>query len=266
MPQARKRFGQNFLKDDYIISQIIACFAPRPDDHCVEIGPGLGALTIPLLKKIKHLDAIELDRDIIPILLEKSKAVGELNIHQADVLNFDFHTLIKKHEKLRVIGNLPYNISTPLIFHLLDQINIIQDMIFMLQQEVVDRMAAAPNSKTYGRLSVMVQYHCEVEGLFTIPPEAFDPAPKVYSKLVRLVPYEQKPFVAVDKNLFAEIVREAFNHRRKTIRNSLKHLVSDEIFAELNISPLSRAENLSVCDYVHLANALSLFTRTHQSA
>lgn len=257
MTVARKRFGQNFLQDDSVIANIIACFAPQASEHCVEIGPGLGALTIPLLKKIKHLDAVELDRDIIPVLLGKAAAVGELNIHQADVLKFDFHTLIKNNEKLRVIGNLPYNISTPLIFHLLAQLDIIQDMVFMLQQEVVDRMAATPNTKDYGRLTVMVQYHCQVESLFVIPPQAFNPAPKVYSKLVHLTPYQHKPFVASDVTLFSEIVREAFNQRRKTIRNSLKNLVNDQVFAQLNISPSARAENLSVADYVKLANTVA---------
>ncbi|MFA6058573.1 MAG: 16S rRNA (adenine(1518)-N(6)/adenine(1519)-N(6))-dimethyltransferase RsmA [Taibaiella sp.] len=257
MTIARKRFGQNFLQDGQVISQIIACFAPKPGDHCVEIGPGLGALTLPLLKKIKHLEAVELDRDIIPVLLENSKNIGELIIHQGDVLQFDFQTLIKNNKKLRIIGNLPYNISTPLIFHLLNQLNIIEDMIFMLQQEVVDRMAAAPNNKDYGRLSVMVQYHCQVEGLFSIPPEAFHPAPKVQSKLVHLIPYDKKPFIACNEKLFADIVREAFGQRRKTIRNSLKNLITDETFEQLGLSPTDRAENLSVGDYVQLANSFA---------
>jgi 16S rRNA (adenine1518-N6/adenine1519-N6)-dimethyltransferase len=254
MAQARKRFGQNFLQDGQVISQIIACFAPSASDHCVEIGPGLGALTLPLLKKIKHLEAVELDRDIIPVLLENSKHIGELIIHQGDVLKFDFHALVKNNKKLRIIGNLPYNISTPLIFHLLNQLDSIEDMIFMLQQEVVDRMAAAPNSKEYGRLTVMVQYHCQVEGLFSIPPQAFHPAPKVQSKLVHLIPHDQKPFIARDEKLFADIVREAFGQRRKTIRNSLKNLITDETFEQLGLSPTDRAENLSVGDYVRLAN------------
>jgi 16S rRNA (adenine1518-N6/adenine1519-N6)-dimethyltransferase len=256
MPQARKRFGQNFLQDGQVIADIIASFAPQPEDQCVEIGPGLGALTIPLLKKIKRLQAVELDRDIIPILLQNSNNIGELEIHQGDVLNFDFHTLVKNNKKLRMIGNLPYNISTPLIFHLLNQLDIIQDMFFMLQQEVVDRMAAAPNNKQYGRLSVMVQYHCQVEGLFVIPPEAFLPQPKVFSKLVHLVPHLQKPIVAQDEKLFADIVREAFGQRRKTIRNSLKNIISDAVFEQLGLSPSLRAENLSVTDYVQLTNCL----------
>jgi 16S rRNA (adenine1518-N6/adenine1519-N6)-dimethyltransferase len=258
MTQARKRFGQNFLQDGQVIADIIASFAPNDQDNCVEIGPGLGALTIPLLKKVKHLQAVEIDRDLIPILLQSSKPIGELIIHQGDVLNFDFHPLVKNNKKLRIIGNLPYNISTPLIFHLLTQLDIIQDMVFMLQQEVVDRMAAQPNNKQYGRLSVMVQYHCQVESLFVIPPSAFTPQPKVYSKLVHLTPHLEKPFIVKDEKLFADIVREAFGQRRKTIRNSLKHLVSDEIFEELNISPTLRAENLSVADYVNLSNQLRL--------
>ncbi len=258
MTQARKRFGQNFLHDGQVIADIIASFAPRENDECIEIGPGLGALTIPLLKKIKYLQAVEIDRDLIPLLLQSSKNIGHLIIHQGDVLSFDFHPLVKNNKKLRIIGNLPYNISTPLIFHLLTQLDIIEDMVFMLQQEVVDRMAAPPNNKQYGRLSVMVQYHCQVESLFVIPPSAFTPQPKVYSKLVHLIPHLQKPFIAKDEKLFADIVREAFGQRRKTIRNSLKDLVSDDIFKQLNISPLSRAENLSVADYVNLSNQLTL--------
>lgn len=253
---ARKRFGQNFLQDGQVIAHIISAFAPKPDDQCVEIGPGLGALTFPLLKKIHHLEAIEIDRDLIAILMQKSAEFGDLKIHQGDVLKFDFHTLQKDQKKLRVIGNLPYNISTPLIFHLCTQLDAIEDMHFMLQQEVVDRMGATPNSKTYGRLSVMMQYYCKVEDLFTIPPQAFHPAPKVYSKFARLIPHTEKPATAKDETLFAEIVREAFNQRRKTIRNSLKHLIPDTVFAELSLSPDLRAENLSVADYVNLANQL----------
>lgn len=264
MHQARKRFGQNFLQDGQVISHIVESFAPKPQEVCVEIGPGLGALTLPLLKKNPHLQAIELDRDIIPILLAKSKAVGDLTIYQGDVLQFDFHSLFKNNQKLRIIGNLPYNISTPLIFHLLEQLDVVKDMMFMLQQEVVDRMAAAPNSKTYGRLSVMVQYHCEVEALFVIPPEAFSPPPQVFSKLVRLVPHLQKPIVAQDELLFANIVREAFGQRRKTIRNSLKKIIPENIFERLGLAPTLRAENLSVADYVRLSN--QLFTRTNEPA
>lgn len=256
MHTARKRFGQHFLKDNQVINEIITYFSPKTDDECVEIGPGLGALTIPLLKKIHHLQAIELDRDVIPLLLEASKNIGDLVIHQGDVLQFDFHRIYKNNKKLRVIGNLPYNISTTLIFHLLEQLEVIEDMHFMLQQEVVDRMAAIPNNKTYGRLSVMIQYYCQVEDLFVIPPEAFDPPPKVYSKYVRLIPHTHKPYIAKDETLFADIVREAFNQRRKTIRNSLKKWVNDDRFAQLDISPTQRAENLSVADYVRLANSL----------
>ncbi|HLF66783.1 MAG TPA: 16S rRNA (adenine(1518)-N(6)/adenine(1519)-N(6))-dimethyltransferase RsmA, partial [Gammaproteobacteria bacterium] len=186
------------------------------------------------------------------------KALGSLHVHQGDVLTFDFHQLAQAPQKLRILGNLPYNISTPLIFHLLNQLDVIQDMHFMLQQEVVDRMAATPNSKTYGRLSVMVQYHCKVESLFVIPPQAFTPAPKVYSKLVRLIPHTSLPYQVNNAEVFAEIVRLAFNQRRKTIRNSLKEKVSDALFEQLGLSPTLRAENLSVQDYVNLANALDM--------
>jgi 16S rRNA (adenine1518-N6/adenine1519-N6)-dimethyltransferase len=180
--QPRKRFGQNFLTDQNIVGKIVAAIAPLPGENLVEIGPGLGALTRPLLEKAKRMQAVELDRDLIPPLMENCQAAGELIIHEADALEFDFSTLGKPENPLRLVGNLPYNISTPLLFHLIEHVSIIRDMHFMLQKEVVDRMAADPDTPDFGRLSVMLQYHCKVEPLFTVPPGAFNPRPKVDSR------------------------------------------------------------------------------------
>jgi 16S rRNA (adenine1518-N6/adenine1519-N6)-dimethyltransferase len=252
----RKRFGQHFLHDPAVIQHIIAVLALQPADHVVEIGPGLGALTKYLLPLTHKLEVVELDRDIIPELKANCAGLGELIIHQADALRFDFTQLVQKKIPLRLIGNLPYNISTPLIFHLLTQARVIKDMHFMLQKEVVERMAARPGNKIYGRLSIMVQYYCKVESLFTIKPGAFSPPPKVDSAVVRLQPYATIPFVAQDPELFAEVVRQAFNQRRKVLRNCLRSLVAAQAWQDLAIDPGSRPEQLSVADYVRIANYL----------
>jgi len=252
--QARKRFGQNFLEDSSVIANIIGAIAPKSDDALIEIGPGLGALTQPLLKKAPHLQAIELDYDLIPHLQALSP---QLIIHQADVLTVDFQSFVKEAQSLRIVGNLPYNISTPLIFHLLKQIHLIQDMHFMLQKEVVERMAAQPGSKDYGRLSIMVQYFCKVNYLFTVPPQAFKPAPKVESAIVRLLPHAQLPYVTKDFQQFSEMVRLAFGQRRKTLRNSLKTLVNDEQWNLLEINATLRPEQIALKDFVKIANFLS---------
>ncbi|MBS0357945.1 MAG: 16S rRNA (adenine(1518)-N(6)/adenine(1519)-N(6))-dimethyltransferase RsmA [Proteobacteria bacterium] len=250
----RKRFGQNFLVDPNIIRQIIQAIDPKPDDAIVEIGPGLGALTQVLLPMTKHLTVIELDRDLISPLRMACVDLGELIIHQADALKFDFSTLETSNKKLRIVGNLPYNISTALIFHLLTFQSLIKDMHFMLQQEVVERLAAAPGSKAYGRLSVMVQYHCQVEPLFQVPPTAFRPAPKVYSAIVRLTPYETPPYHAENPELFAKIVNQAFQQRRKTLRNCLKGIVPIKCLEDLGIDPQLRPEQLSLKNYVEISN------------
>lgn len=250
----RKRFGQNFLRDEAVIGRIIASIQPRPGEHYVEIGPGLGALTQPLLKALGSLQVVELDRDIIPQVQTTCGPLGELTIHEADALKFDFHLC---GENLHVVGNLPYNISTPLLFHLFTQLDCIKDMHFMLQKEVVDRMSASPGCKQYGRLTVMVQYYCQVDSLFDVPPTAFYPAPKVNSSIVQLVPYKTLPYPVENKKLFDEIVREAFNQRRKTLRNSLRAYLNDEQFAQADINPDLRAENLSVEEYARLANIIS---------
>ncbi len=250
----RKRFGQHFLQDKNVIQNIVNAIAPQKNDVLVEIGPGRGALTLPLLQHVKTLHAIELDRDLIPILEKQCEGKGNLIVHQADALEFDLAELIENKKMLRVCGNLPYNISTPLIFHLLDYAKNISDMCFMLQKEVVDRLAAKPDTEHYGRLSVMTQYHCKITALFDVSPTAFFPQPNVISSIVRFVPYQPLPFVAKDYKLFETIVREAFNHRRKTIRNSLKKIIRDETWAQVNIDPLLRPETLSVEEFVKLSN------------
>jgi 16S rRNA (adenine1518-N6/adenine1519-N6)-dimethyltransferase len=252
--KARKRFGQNFLTDHSVISNILSCLQMHNGEHWVEIGPGQGALTKPLLEKAGTLDVVELDRDLVALLTKQFANAGNLHIHSADALQFDFSSLAKNNEKFRLIGNLPYNISTPLLFHLLDYPSCISDMHFMLQKEVVDRICADPNSKSYGRLSVMLQYYCEAEQLFDVPPECFDPVPKVTSAIIRLVPHAKPPVELASIENFKSLVAHAFSQRRKTIRNSLKKLMNDEVFIELGIDPSARAENLSLVDFARLSN------------
>jgi 16S rRNA (adenine1518-N6/adenine1519-N6)-dimethyltransferase len=252
----RKRFGQNFLHDHSIIYNIISSIQAKPDQHWVEIGPGQGALTEPLLKQGVRLEVVELDRDLVALLREKFKQYPNLKIHSADALRFDFSALADKDTKLRVIGNLPYNISTPLMFHLLDNAYCIEDMHFMLQKEVVDRICAAPGSKKYGRLSVMMQYYCATELLFDVPPESFDPAPQVMSAIVRLVPHSQPPVAVNDIAKLNRVVTQAFSQRRKTLRNSMKKLIAEEEIVALGIDPTLRAENISLAEFASLSNLL----------
>lgn len=253
--RARKRFGQNFLVDPYIVAGIVAAIQPQQDDHLVEIGPGLGVLTESLLPCVTAMDAIELDRDIIPKLAKNCSDKGQLQIHAIDALKFDFASLATDGRPLRIVGNLPYNISTPLMFHLLEKREVIKDMHFMLQKEVVDRLAAAPNSKSYGRLSVAMQYHCRVEALMDVPPESFSPAPKVDSAVVRLTPYAEPPVAVDDVEMFDKLVTQAFSQRRKTLRNTLKSMISAEHMQALGIDPKRRAETLSLEEFARLANA-----------
>jgi 16S rRNA (adenine1518-N6/adenine1519-N6)-dimethyltransferase len=251
---AKKRFGQNFLTDQSIISNLIEAISPKANDLLVEIGPGLGALTKPLMQKLKLLHVVELDRDICAWMVKdyaKQYAEQSIIIHNVDALKYDFTSL---GENLRVTGNLPYNISTPILFHLLDNLPCITDMHFMLQKEVVERMVAMPSTPAYGRLSVMLQYHLQMEYLITVPPEAFEPAPKVESAFVRCVPHATLPFVAKDTALFAKIVMAAFGQRRKTIRNTLKDFLNDDDFAQLSLNPQLRAENLTVKSFVEISN------------
>ena len=253
----RKRFGQHFLHDPGVIDRIIAAIDPRPDQQLVEIGPGEGVLTCELLSRARALDVVELDRDLIEILQANCGERGELRIHSADALRFDFTQLATRGMPLRLIGNLPYNISTPLLFHLLKSANVIQDMHFMLQKEVVDRMVAPPGGRRYGRLSVMVQYRCRAESLFDVAPGAFRPPPKVRSSVVRLLPYEQLPTPAVDDALLARLVRQAFSMRRKTLRNALKPLLGEQDIAACGIDPRVRPETLGVAEFVRLADQLA---------
>lgn len=249
----KKRFGQNFLTDQSIIQALVSAITPKPDDLMVEIGPGLGALTQPLIKQLQHLHVVEIDRDIIS-WMQGFYPAEKITIHNSDALKFDFKSI---GDRIRVAGNLPYNISSPILFHLLDNVQTIIDMHFMLQKEVVERMVAAPSTPAYGRLSVMLQYKLQMEYLFTVPPEAFDPPPKVESAFVRCVPHASLPFTAVDEKLFARVVLNAFGQRRKTLRNTLKGMLDDNGFIQLDINPQLRAENLAVEKFVAIANYLS---------
>lgn len=255
--RARKRFGQNFLKDAGIIDRILRSIHPVSTDHLLEIGPGQGALTEGLLASGARLDVIELDQDLIPLLKLRFGLNTSFHLHQGDALKFDIASLIKGDgEKLRVVGNLPYNISTPLIFHLLSHYHVINDMHFMLQKEVVERMAAEPGSGDWGRLTIMVQYFCQVEHLFNVPPECFTPAPKVDSAIVRLTPYQTLPHPAKSHQLLELVVREAFNQRRKTLRNTLKRLLSIEDIEKVDVDGGLRPEQLTLAEFVRLADQL----------
>jgi 16S rRNA (adenine1518-N6/adenine1519-N6)-dimethyltransferase len=253
--RARKRFGQNFLHDPGVIQRIIQVIGPQTGDKLVEIGPGQGAITLPLLKACHHLHVIELDRDLIAPLAQQAAGIGELVIHQNDALRFDFSSLADG-QRLRIVGNLPYNISTPLLFHLLSQSGSIQDMHFMLQKEVVERMAASPGGSDYGRLSVMIQYHCQVQPLFRIGPGAFKPAPKVDSAFVRLTPWSTLPVTVGDYEQFKNLVRQAFSQRRKTLRNTLKTLLDENAILAAGVDPGIRPEHVTLEQYAALATKL----------
>jgi 16S rRNA (adenine1518-N6/adenine1519-N6)-dimethyltransferase len=254
--QARKRFGQNFLHDTGVIERIVRSIHPKPDDTIVEIGPGLGAITEEILAVNPKLQVVELDRDLIPVLRTKFFNYPDFRIHEADALKFDFSQLIENDKRLRIIGNLPYNISTPLIFHLLAQAGVVQDMHFMLQKEVVQRMAAVPGDNNYGRLGIMTQYFCKVQPLFEVGPGAFRPAPKVDSAIVRLIPHETLPYPAKDLGMLQAVVRTAFNARRKTLRKALGGMISVEQLQNMGINDGLRPENLGLADYVKIADFL----------
>ena len=253
----RKRFGQHFLHDPGVILRIVHAINPQPGQRIVEIGPGLGALTVPVLERCQRLDVVELDRDVIPHLTAACDGKGELIIHQADALKFPFATLAQPGETLRIIGNLPYNISTPLLFHLFEQGSVVTDMTFMLQLEVCERLAAAANTEHYGRLSVMAQYHAKVEFLFHVGRGAFNPPPKVESGIIRLTPYTEPPVDVGDKGMFSQLVAQAFSMRRKTLRNGLKGLVDDAGFASAGIDPIRRPETLSLSEFAALSRIAS---------
>jgi 16S rRNA (adenine1518-N6/adenine1519-N6)-dimethyltransferase len=251
--QPRKRFGQNFLHDPAVIGRIVASIDSGGSEPLVEIGPGQGAITLPLLQQAGRLAVVELDRDLIGPLQSRCASLGELTVYNTDALRFDFCS-IAGGAPLRIVGNLPYNISTPLLFHLLAQHRCIRDMHFMLQKEVVVRMAATPGSRQYGRLSVMLQYRCDITHLFNIGPGAFSPPPKVESAFVRLVPYKHLPVLVNDEVVFEQLVRKAFAQRRKTLRNALRGMLEADAISALGIDPGARAETLSIIDFAALAN------------
>lgn len=253
---AKKRFGQHFLHDPRVIARILTALDPKPGDRIVEIGPGRGALTAPLIARIGTLDVIEIDRDVVAPLRAACGDAPGLTLHLADALAFDFRALAPPDGRLRLVGNLPYNISTPLLFHLLEQADAVQDMLFMLQKEVVDRMAAGPGEDDYGRLSVALAARAEVQHLFDVGPGAFNPPPQVDSAVVRLVP-RPPAFEIHDPALFDRVVTAAFGQRRKQLGNSLRSIADAEIFRTVGIDPRERAEQLSAADFARLANAVA---------
>jgi 16S rRNA (adenine1518-N6/adenine1519-N6)-dimethyltransferase len=250
---ARKRFGQNFLIDDGVIAAIVAAVAPHRSDTVIEIGPGLGALTAPLLDRLDHLQVAEIDRDLIA-RLRRQWPPERLTVHEGDVLALDVSAV---GDDLRVVGNLPYNISSPLLFHLAGHAAHLRDIHVMLQKEVVERMVAAPGDSAFSRLSVMLQYRFAMDLLFEVPPESFDPAPQVDSAVVRLIPYAELPHPARDASVFAKVVSQAFSQRRKTLRNALKGVADAALLSRLGIDPGARAQELAVADFVRLADAVA---------
>jgi 16S rRNA (adenine1518-N6/adenine1519-N6)-dimethyltransferase len=252
---ARKRFGQNFLTDQHVLSQIISSIDPRPDQSMVEIGPGLAAMTRLLLAGLTTLHVVELDRDLVA-RLKKTFDPAKLIVHEGDALQFDFSALpVAEGKKLRVVGNLPYNISSPLLFHLADFADLIEDQHFMLQKEVVERMVAEPGSKTYGRLSVMLQWRYHMDLMFIVPPTAFDPPPKVESAIVRMIPKATR--LPCDVRKLELVVTKAFSQRRKVVRNCLAGMFNEQQLVEAGIDPQCRAETIPLEHYVKLANLLA---------
>jgi 16S rRNA (adenine1518-N6/adenine1519-N6)-dimethyltransferase len=250
----KKSLGQHFLADRAYIERIVQAVDPKPGDTLVEIGPGQGAITLPLLRRHGALTVVEFDRDLIAPLTAMAEGVGELAIVHRDVLKVDF-TALAGDTPIRLVGNLPYNISSPILFHALDHAGAIRDMVFMLQKEVVDRMGAGPGSKVYGRLSVMLQAYCQVQPLFVVPPGAFRPPPKVDSAVVRMVPRDPASVGIADRSRFAEVVRAAFGQRRKTLRNALNGVCDAAQFAAAGVSADARAEQIEVAAFIRLANA-----------
>lgn len=253
MNRARKRFGQHFLHDPGVIARIVAAIDPQPGQRILEIGPGRGALTRPLLDRCQRLEVVEIDRDVIPALRQHCAGAGELIVHEADVLKLDIALLLGDGPPMRVCGNLPYNISTPLLFHLLESRTTIADMHFMLQKEVVERMAARPGGKDYGRLTIMLAAVCRVEVMFRVGRGAFNPPPGVDSAVVRLTPHVAAPFPLPDRARFARFVSAAFSMRRKTLRNSLRGLAGPAQFEAAGIAPGRRPETLSPAEFARLA-------------
>lgn len=272
--QPRKRFGQNFLEDSGTIDRIVKAINPKPGQHIVEIGPGLGALTEPLIASGAKVTAIELDRNLVPVLRTKFFSADRFNVIEADALTFDFGALYNQStpqenavvkDKLRMVGNLPYNISTPLLFHLFKSVDFVADMHFMLQKEVVDRLAASPGSGKYGRLSIMAQYRCAVTSVLTVRPEAFRPPPKVWSAVAKLTPYATLPYICQDESILKRLVSQAFSMRRKTLRNALRKEMTAEDIEALAIDPQARPETLALSDFVRLADYVATRPADHES-
>ena len=255
MHRARKRFGQHFLHDRQVIDRILGAVDPQPGQRLVEIGPGQGALTYPLLRRCGRLTAIEIDRDLVPALIDKAAAIGDLEIVNADILDFELAALGGEGD-LRLVGNLPYNISTPLMFHLLESARLIRDMHFMVQKEVALRAVSGPGDAGYGRLSVMLQYRCRCSYLFDVPPRCFRPPPKVDSAVVRLEPYARPEHEIGDYAVFSKLVQSAFGQRRKTVSNSLKSIIDRDAIGACGIDPGLRAENLAIADFARLSRSL----------
>lgn len=256
--QPRKRFGQNFLTDPHVIDNIVRAINPQPGDIMVEIGPGLGAITEHLVDQVGQMAVVELDRDLIPHLRISFATRKNFHIYEGDALKFDFRRILDDlgGSRLRVVGNLPYNISTPLMFHLLSYHGLVQDMHFMLQKEVVDRLAAGVGDDAYGRLGIMVQYYCAVAPLFLVPPTAFDPPPKVESAIVRLTPHEQLPVTTTSPEALGRLVTQAFSQRRKTVRNALKNVANDTLLVQAGINPEHRPEQISLSQFARLNDLL----------
>ena len=257
MSRAKKRFGQHFLHDPGTIGRILRAIAPQRGDHLVEIGPGRGAITVPLLEAAGALDVVEIDRDVVPELERRCRGRGELRVHLADALEFDFRVLRGDGPPLRLVGNLPYNVSTPLLFHFLAQLDAVTDMHFMLQKEVVTRMAARPGGKEYGRLTVMLAPWVQVEPLFDIGTGAFTPPPKVVSTFFALRPHDRPPFEVGDAQAYARVVAAAFGQRRKTLRNSLSGLLDAERIAAAGVDATARPETLAPAQFAALARELA---------
>ncbi len=254
----RKRFGQHLLIDKSTIALIVQALNPSKNENICEIGPGLGAITLPILQKIGSMHAIEIDRDLAEQLQQSCKSAGKLHLHLHDILSFDLSEIFDKNQSVRLIGNLPYNISTPLLFHLLKFVHLINDMHFMLQKEVIERIAAPVGSSHYSRLSVMLQSYCKVDVLFDIAPEMFSPPPKVISSFMRLTPINTYRSKILDPNVFSKVVEHAFNQRRKTIKNSLSKIATVDQLQKSNIELAQRPQEISVSQYIELANNLSI--------